>query len=50
MVEKKTNLDANNATETKPTRSRAKATDKSDATAPVAKAASKPAAKKTDKK
>ncbi|MEY2674570.1 MAG: hypothetical protein RLZZ514_1135, partial [Actinomycetota bacterium] len=47
MVEKKTNLDANNATETKPTRSRAKATDKSDATAPVAKAASKPAAKKT---
>jgi ribonuclease E len=46
MVEKKTNLDANNATETKPTRSRAKATDKSDATAPVAKAASKPAAKK----
>ncbi|MFM2433500.1 MAG: hypothetical protein RI974_240 [Actinomycetota bacterium] len=47
MVEKKTNLDANNATETKPTRSRAKATDKSDATTPVAKAASKPAAKKT---
>jgi ribonuclease E len=47
MVEKKTNLDANNAAETKPTRSRAKATDKSDATAPVAKAASKPAAKKT---
>ncbi len=46
MVEKKTNLDANNAAETKPTRSRAKATDKADANAPVAKAASKPAAKK----
>ena len=47
MVEKKTNLDANNAAETKPTRSRAKVTDKADANAPVAKGASKPAAKKT---
>ena len=47
MVEKKTNLDAINASETKPTRSRAKATDKAEATAPADKtAASKPAAKK----
>ena len=47
MVEKKTNLDATNAPETKPTRSRAKATDKAEVTAPAAKAAaSKPAAKK----
>ena len=47
MVEKKTNLDATNAPETKPTRSRAKATDKAETTAPAAKAAaSKPTAKK----
>ncbi|MEN9957429.1 MAG: hypothetical protein RIR46_1037 [Actinomycetota bacterium] len=46
MVEKKTNLDATNATETKPTRSRAKASDKSEPGAPAAKSAIKPAAKK----
>ena len=46
MVEKKTNLDATGAPETKPTRSRAKATDKSGATAPAVKTAEKPAAKK----
>ena len=46
MVEKKTNLDATTAPESKPTRSRAKASDKTEATAPAAKTAAKPAAKK----
>jgi ribonuclease E len=45
MVEKKTNVDANNAPETKPTRSRAKASETSKTTVPAAKAASKSAAK-----
>ncbi|MFM2184699.1 MAG: hypothetical protein RIS55_347 [Actinomycetota bacterium] len=50
MVEKKTNLDATNAPETKPTRSRAKATDKSEAPAPAAKSTAKAASKPTAKK
>ena len=50
MVEKKTNLDATNAPESKPTRSRAKATDKSEAPAPAAKPVSKTSAKPEAKK
>ena len=50
MVEKKTNLDATSAPETKPTRSRAKATDNSEAPAPAAKSTAKAASKPTAKK